>query len=79
MVQIRSLSLNGAAFIAFNRESYDLSVRLQTGMPAGTYCDVISGNPDDAPCPYSITVDGSGYADIYIRGGSEDPIVAIHI
>ncbi|KFB41218.1 AGAP002318-PA-like protein [Anopheles sinensis] len=32
----------GRGFIAFNLESFDLNQNLQTCLPPGTYCDVIS-------------------------------------
>ena len=57
-----------------------MSETLQTGMPAGTYCDIISGNPGESPCSGStVTVNSDGTANIYIPGGSEDPILAIHV
>lgn len=34
----------GKAFIAINNEEFPLSQWLQTGLPPGNYCDVISGN-----------------------------------
>ena len=46
-----AFSRGGVAFLAMNNEEgNDLSMTLQTGMPSGSYCDVISGD---------ITSDGS--------------------
>ncbi|KAJ7332430.1 hypothetical protein JRQ81_014610, partial [Phrynocephalus forsythii] len=33
-------------FIVFNNDDWDLSTNLQTGLPGGTYCDVISGEKE---------------------------------
>ena len=67
------------AFIAFNLESYDLNHNLQTGMPSGTYCDVISGNLENGRCTgKSIHVAHDGHAHIHIRHTDGDPMVAIH-
>jgi len=76
-----SFSRNGAAFIAFNYEDGGtLSRDFQTGMPAGSYCDVISGDATDSGCTgATINVDGGGMASISIDASSEDPFVAIHV
>ena len=61
-------------------QDYDMNIILQTGMPAGTYCDIISGNHGEFPCSgATITVGSDGNAEIFISGSSEDPIVAIHV
>ena len=61
-------------------QGYDMTMTLQTGMPAGTYCDIITGNPGESPCAgATITVGSDGNAEIFISGSSEDPIVAIHV
>lgn len=76
-----SFSRNGAAFIAYNYEDGGtLSRTFQTGMPAGTYCDIISGDPTPSGCTGAeYTVNGNGEADISIDASSDDPIVAFHI
>jgi len=71
---------NGQAFIVFNFEDGGvLDLDLQTGLPAGEYCDIISGNFENGSCdgPTTITVDGSGTAHFFLPTG-EDPIIAIH-
>ncbi|XP_046678675.1 alpha-amylase 4N-like isoform X3 [Homalodisca vitripennis] len=37
-------------FIAFNVENYPLNKKLQTCLPKGSYCDIISGNLEDGRC-----------------------------
>lgn len=56
-----------------------LDVTLNTGLPGGTYCDVISGNKDGGSCTgKQITVGGDGRAHFYINNSEEDPFIAIH-
>ena len=57
-----------------------LSADLYTGLPAGTYCDVIFGNYDNGSCTGDVVqVDSSGNAHFEIDATSNDPVVAIHI
>jgi len=50
-----------AAFAAFNRSGGALSRTFQTALPAGTYCDVMSGDFTGSACSGSTyTVDGAG-------------------
>lgn len=37
-------SRGSASFIAFNKDNGQMNVNLKTGLPSGTYCDIISGN-----------------------------------
>ena len=69
----------GLGFVAINRESGSLNQTLQTGMPAGNYCDVINGDydADNASCTGPIiTVNSSGTASLNISGISA---IAIHV
>ena len=45
-----AFSRGNKTFIALNLEGYDINTRLQTGLPKGTYCDVISGNLENGRC-----------------------------
>ncbi|XP_030368982.1 alpha-amylase-related protein [Scaptodrosophila lebanonensis] len=66
-------------FIAFNNNNYDLNETLQTCLPAGTYCDVISGAKLNGACAgKSVTVDGNGYAHISIGANEFDGVLALH-
>ncbi|XP_046884379.1 pancreatic alpha-amylase isoform X1 [Hypomesus transpacificus] len=66
-------------FIVFNNDDWNLDVTLNTGMPGGTYCDVISGQKDGGRCTgKQITVGGDGRAHFKISNRDEDPFVAIH-
>ncbi|CAK8676430.1 unnamed protein product [Clavelina lepadiformis] len=73
-----AFSRGSKAFFAINKERYSLSQSLQTGMPSGDYCDVISGDFENNTCTgQCVTVDGSGYAHIYVSN-NENPSLAIH-
>ncbi|XP_013862942.1 alpha-amylase 1 [Austrofundulus limnaeus] len=66
-------------FIIFNNDDWDLDVTLNTGMPAGTYCDVISGQKEGGGCTgKKIQVGSDGRAHFSISNREEDPFVAIH-
>lgn len=57
----------------------NLDVTLNTGMPGGTYCDVISGEKKGSSCTgKKIQVGGDGRAHFKISNRDEDPFVAIH-
>lgn len=71
---------NGQGFVAFNNQGSDMNVSLQTSLPAGTYCDVISGNVSGGSCSgKTVTVNGDGTAQISIGAGEEDGTLAIHV
>jgi len=64
-------------FIAFNNDLHDLNARLNTGLAAGIYCDIISGEHVDDRCSsISITVEQDGYADINVSSNAFDGVVA---
>ncbi|XP_071491164.1 alpha-amylase A-like [Diadema antillarum] len=74
-----AFSRGSRAFFALNNEGYTFSEWLYTGLPAGDYCDVISGDPTGWGCTgETITVNSSGYAYISI-GSGEDSMIAIHV
>ncbi|XP_046391056.1 alpha-amylase 4N-like [Ischnura elegans] len=70
----------GKGFVAFNDEyGIDLKQTLQTCLPAGTYCDVISGAKSGSSCTgKTISVGGDGKAYIQILHDEDDGILAIH-
>lgn len=66
-------------FIAFNLESSDLNQDLQTCLPAGTYCDVISGDKVGSNCSgKQVVVGNDGKAKITIAANENDGVLAIH-
>ncbi|XP_036622621.1 pancreatic alpha-amylase-like [Trichosurus vulpecula] len=67
-------------FIVFNNDDWELSSNLQTGLPSGTYCDVISGDKSDNRCTgIEVYVGSDGYAYFSISNNAEDPFIAIHV
>ncbi|EDW08396.1 alpha-amylase A [Drosophila mojavensis] len=75
-----AFSRGSEGFVAFNNDNYDLNSSLQTGLPAGTYCDVISGFKSGSSCTgKTIQVGSDGRANIYIGTSEEDGVVAIHV
>jgi len=52
----------------------------QTCLPAGTYCDVISGSKSGGVCTGKTVIVGSnGIANIVIASYEEDGVLAIHL
>jgi alpha-amylase len=75
-----AFSRGNRAFLAINNENFAMDVTLQTGLPAGTYCDVNSGNKVNGQCSgRSVVVGGDGRARINIPYYEEDPVIAIHV
>lgn len=67
-------------FIAFNQDTSDLNRSLQTNLPEGIYCDVISGSKSGSKCTgKSINVNKDGTAQITISLNEEDGVLAIHL
>ncbi|KAI5635033.1 alpha amylase, catalytic domain-containing protein [Phthorimaea operculella] len=71
----------GQGFVAFNLDSWDLNQNLQTCLPPGSYCDVISGEKNNSGgCTgKTITVGGDGRANIYLGPQEFDMVLAIHV
>jgi alpha-amylase len=66
-------------FIAINNEGSTLSQSLQTCLPAGAYCDIISGAKVDGKCTgKTVKVGGDGKAQITIVNTEDDGVLAIH-
>ena len=64
-------------FVVINKEGGTLSRSFQTGLPAGTYCDVISGEPTATGCSgASVSVVAGGTATISVPALSA---AAIHV
>lgn len=68
-----------AGFIAIaNRGA--INRKLQTCLPAGTYCDVISGELANGACTgKSVTVDNKGFGHISINKSKDAGVLALHV
>ena len=74
-----AFSRGNRGFLAINNDNYAMDMNLQTGMTAGAYCDIISGNKENGRCTgKTINVNSDGTAKIYIGYYEEDPVVAFH-
>jgi len=52
----------------------------QTGLPAGTYCDIISGCKSGGVCTGKrVTVGNNGIANFLIGRNEEDGVLAFHL
>ncbi|KAJ8321804.1 hypothetical protein KUTeg_000275 [Tegillarca granosa] len=75
-----AFSRGNKGFFVLNLEGTDLDQTLQTGLPSGTYCDVISGNYENGRCTgEEIVVGAGGTARFQINGNNAEPMIAIHI
>ncbi|XP_077978297.1 alpha-amylase 1-like [Glandiceps talaboti] len=83
-----AFSRGNKGWIAFNLDSWNLNTSINTGLPAGTYCNLIVADYDSntRSCtdrenngtPRTVTVAGNGFASVNIPVNS-DPVVAIHV
>jgi len=74
-----AFSRGDKGFVAFTTEG-DLREKLQTGLPAGTYCDVITGGVVDGKCSgKSVQVDKNGNAIVEILSDEPEGVLALHI
>ncbi|CAL1294458.1 unnamed protein product [Larinioides sclopetarius] len=75
-----AFSRGNKGFIAINNEDHQLNQCLKTGLPRGTYCDIISGNKVGNRCTgRSVQVGRDGKAQIQVDSSWEVPMIAIHI
>lgn len=75
-----AFSRGNRAFIVFNGESANLNQNLATGLPAGTYCELSTGQKSGNSCTGStITVGGDGRANFSLNGSAYDGFIAIHV
>ncbi|CAG2177464.1 unnamed protein product, partial [Oppiella nova] len=75
-----AFSRGNKAFIAINNDVKPIDMTNSTGLPGGTYCDIISGGLIDGMCTgRTLTVDSEGTAHIFVDNTWEDPMIAFHI
>lgn len=74
-----SFSRGEKAFVAWNGQKKKFDWKLQTCLPAGTYCDVITGERWNGKCTGGfVVVDEDGIGHIFISEDSENGVLAIH-
>jgi alpha-amylase len=76
-----AFSRGNRGFIVFNGQfGVDLRQTLQTGLPAGTYCDMATGNKIGGTCSgTSVIVNAAGFAEIFLSSGAPQGFIAIHV
>jgi alpha-amylase len=75
-----AFSRGNRAFIAFNLDTSDINTTIYTGLSAGTYCEIASGNKSGSSCTgRTVTVDSNGNANIYLQYNASDGFMAIHV
>lgn len=76
-----AFSRGNRGFIVFNGQyRVDLNVSLQTGLPAGVYCDLAAGSKYLTSCTgASVTVAANGFASIYLSSEAEEGYIAISV
>ncbi|KAI4459947.1 alpha-amylase [Holotrichia oblita] len=69
----------GSGFVAFNNGG-TISQTMQTCLPSGTYCDVISGSLINGQCTgKTVTVGDDGLGYVHLTDNEEDGVLAIHV
>lgn len=73
-----AFSRGNLGFVAFNNENdKELKATLQTGLPKGIYCDIISGSKSDNSCTgLKVVVEEDGKASIQLSKGPK--VLAIY-
>lgn len=67
-------------FFILNNDDFDLYEQLPVCLPAGNYCDVISGEVYGGKCTgKTVTVDENGMADFEINTEDDNLMMAIHL
>ncbi|XP_018355262.1 PREDICTED: alpha-amylase 1-like [Trachymyrmex septentrionalis] len=77
-----AFSRGAKGFVAFNVEGTNLQKRLQTGLPEGTYCDIITGEAiyGHSKCSgKSVQVGNDSTALIEILSNATEGVLALHI
>jgi alpha-amylase len=76
-----AFSRGNVGFIVINGENNQpLNVNLQTGLPSGTYCDIVSGQRCEKFCTgSSVIVGADGKANFNLQVGAADGFIAIYL
>ena len=72
-----AFSRGNKGFVAINRETVPVAALVPSGLPAGTYCDVLSGGVASTACAgASVTVDVAGTVQLTLAPNSA---IALHV
>ena len=64
-----AFSKGNRGWAAFNNGTDEKEIRVQTGLPSGTYCDVVNDTPA-AGCSAPVTVTSTGFATVTVEAKS---------
>jgi alpha-amylase len=71
-----AFSRGDKGFVAISRESVAVAATVPTGLPAGTYCDLLTGGKAGAACAgTSVTVDAAGSVQLTLAANTA---IAVH-
>lgn len=75
-----AFSRGNRAFIAFNHEDTDFNTDIKTNLPAGVYCDIISGARVGKRCTGAqVIVNEDSKVHVWIPANSAEGVLAIHV
>ena len=75
-----AFSRGSRGFIAINNDNVPLKATLQTSLPPGVYCDIITADVVNGRCTgRTVTVASDGTVNLNISNAEADPVIAIHV
>ena len=75
-----AFSRGNRGFIAINNDNVPLTAKIQTSLPPGVYCDIITADVVDGRCTgRTVTVASDGTVNLNISNAEEDPVIAIRV
>lgn len=75
-----AFSRGNSGFVAFNGDQYDMNATVKTSLPAGQYCDLITGNLVNGSCTGKVVnVEQNGDVHVQISNADDDGILAVHV
>lgn len=75
-----AFSRGNRGFVAFATHNEGFDETLQTGLPAGVYCDLATGGKVGSSCAgLSLTVGGDGKGHVYWPGNNSEGFAAFHV
>ena len=67
-INVVAFSKGNRGWVAFNNSTEDKQIRVQTGLPQGTYCDTVHGRKASGACTGpSIRVNTTGFATVTVK------------
>jgi alpha-amylase len=71
-----AFSRGNRGWVAFNNSTSDQQIRVQTGLPKGTYCDTVHGRRQGGSCAGpSVSVNATGFATVVVKAKDSVAII----